>query len=308
MPKQRTAVAWSITLRVVRMKTGKLKTNNGGLAWFFLGPSLLGFALFYLLPFVTGFYYSLVDSPLNGTFVGLHNYGALLKNPSFLAALANTAKFTLICVPLNLMLSLGAAMLLNQKLPGRNLFRTIMITPLVVPVASVVLVWQAFFDLNGVLNSLIHALGHPSVDWMKTNWSRMVVLVIYLWKNVGYSVILFLAGLQNIPAEYYEAARIDGASPYQEFFRITLVYLTPTTFFVFVISMINSFKVFRETYLISGDYPHNSIYMLQHYMNNMFMALDYQKLTSAAFIMAAFIVVVVLLLFIVERKITNRIN
>ncbi|TWH57438.1 carbohydrate ABC transporter membrane protein 1 (CUT1 family) [Desulfitobacterium sp. LBE] len=290
------------------MKTGKLKTNNGGLAWFFLGPSLLGFALFYLLPFVTGFYYSLVDSPLNGTFVGLHNYGALLKNPSFLAALANTAKFTLICVPLNLMLSLGAAMLLNQKLPGRNLFRTIMITPLVVPVASVVLVWQAFFDLNGVLNSLIHALGYPSVDWMKTNWSRMVVLVIYLWKNVGYSVILFLAGLQNIPAEYYEAARIDGASRYQEFFRITLIYLTPTTFFVFVISMINSFKVFRETYLISGDYPHNSIYMLQHYMNNMFMALDYQKLTSAAFIMAAFIVAVVLLLFIVERKITNMIN
>ncbi|ACL19713.1 binding-protein-dependent transport systems inner membrane component [Desulfitobacterium hafniense DCB-2] len=290
------------------MKTGKLKTNNGGLAWFFLGPSLLGFALFYLLPFVTGFYYSLVDSPLNGTFVGLHNYGALLKKPSFLAALANTAKFTLICVPLNLMLSLGAAMLLNQKLPGRNLFRTIMITPLVVPVASVVLVWQAFFDLNGVLNSLIHALGHPSVDWMKTNWSRVVVLVIYLWKNIGYSVILFLAGLQNIPAEYYEAARIDGASRYQEFFRITLVYLTPTTFFVFVISMINSFKVFRETYLISGDYPHNSIYMLQHYMNNMFMALDYQKLTSAAFIMAAFIVAVVLLLFIVERKITNMIN
>lgn len=290
------------------MRIGKLKTNNGCLAWLFLGPSLLGFALFYLLPFVTGFYYSLVDSPLNGTFVGLHNYGALLKNPSFLAALANTAKFTLICVPLNLMLSLGAAMLLNQKLPGRNLFRTIMITPLVVPVASVVLVWQAFFDLNGVLNSLIHALGYPSVDWMKTNWSRMVVLVIYLWKNVGYSVILFLAGLQNIPAEYYEAARIDGASPYQEFFRITLVYLTPTTFFVFVISMINSFKVFRETYLISGDYPHNSIYMLQHYMNNMFMALDYQKLTSAAFIMAAFIVAVVLLLFIVERKITNMIN
>ncbi|SHN59815.1 carbohydrate ABC transporter permease [Desulfitobacterium chlororespirans] len=290
------------------MRTGKLKTNNGGLAWFFLGPSLLGFALFYLLPFVTGFYYSLVYSPLNGTFVGLHNYGALLKNPSFLAALANTAKFTLICVPLNLMLSLGAAMLLNQKLPGRNLFRTIMITPLVVPVASVVLVWQVFFDLNGVLNSLIHALGYPPVDWMKTNWSRVVVLVIYLWKNIGYSVILFLAGLQNIPAEYYEAARIDGASRYQEFFRITLIYLTPTTFFVFVISMINSFKVFRETYLISGDYPHNSIYMLQHYMNNMFMALDYQKLTSAAFIMAAFIVAVVLLLFIVERKITNMIN
>jgi len=143
---------------------------------------------------------------------------------------------------------------------------------------------------------------------MKTDWARIVVLVVFLWKNIGYSMILFLTGLQNIPVEYYEAARIDGASRRQEFFRITLVYLTPTAFFVFVISIINSFKVFRETYLIAGEYPHSSIYMLQHYMNNMFMALDYQKLTSAAFILALFIVAVVLLLFIVERKIDSIIN
>lgn len=93
------------------MRTGTLKTNNGCLAWLFLGPSLLGFSLFYLLPFVTGFYYSLVESPINGTFVVLHNYAALLKNPSFLLALCNTAKFTVICVPLNIALSLGAALL-----------------------------------------------------------------------------------------------------------------------------------------------------------------------------------------------------
>jgi len=282
--------------------------NNNLLPWLFLGPSLLGFALFYLLPFITGFYYSLVDSPLSGNFVGLHNYAALLQNPSFLLALSNTAKFTVICVPLNMALSLGTALLLNRKIRGRNLFRTIFITPLVIPVASVVLVWQAFFDLNGVLNSLIHALGYQSVDWLKTDWSRVVILVVYLWKNIGYCMILFLAGLQNIPVEYYEAARIDGANRFQEFFRITLVYLTPTTFFVFVISIINSFKVFRETYLIAGDYPQNSIYMLQHYMNNMFLALDYQKLTSAAFVMAAFIVAVVFLLFRVERKISKRIG
>jgi len=290
------------------MRTGKLKTNNSCLAWLFLGPSLLGFSLFYLLPFVTGFYYSLVDSPINGTFVGLHNYVALLKNPSFLLALSNTAKFTVICVPLNMAFSLGAALLLNRKIRGRNLFRTIFITPLIIPIASVVLVWQAFFDLNGVLNSLIHALGYQPVDWLKTDWSRVVILVVYLWKNIGYCMILFLAGLQNIPAEYYEAARIDGANRFQEFFRITLVYLTPTIFFVFVISVINSFKVFRETYLIAGDYPPNSIYMLQHYMNNMFLNLDYQKLTSAAFIMAAFIVAVVFLLFRVERKISKLIS
>jgi len=290
------------------MRTGKLKINNACLAWLFLGPSLVGFSLFYLLPFVAGFYYSLVDSPANGNFVGIDNYAALLKNPSFLLALSNTAKFTVICVPLNMALSLGAALLLNRKIRGRNLFRTIFITPLIIPIASVVLVWQSFFDLNGVLNSLMHALGYQPVDWLKTDWSRVVILVVYLWKNIGYCMILFLAGLQNIPAEYYEAARIDGANRFQEFFHITLVYLTPTTFFVFVISVINSFKVFRETYLIAGDYPQNSIYMLQHYMNNMFLALDYQKLTSAAFIMAAFIVAVVFLLFRVERKISKLIN
>jgi multiple sugar transport system permease protein len=286
----------------------KLKSDNSWLAWLFLGPSLLGFSLFYLLPFMTSFYYSLVDSPLNGTFVGLQNYVALLKNASFLLALGNTAKFTVICVPLNMAFSLGTALLLNRKIRGRNLFRTIFITPLVIPVASVVFVWQAFFDLNGFLNSLIHALGFRPVDWLKTDWARVVILVVYLWKNTGYCMILFLAGLQNIPAEYYEAAKIDGASRFQEFFRITLVYLTPTTFFVFVISVINSFKVFRETYLIAGDYPHNSIYMLQHYMNNMFVSMDYQKLTSAAFIMAAFIVAVVFVLFRAERKISGIIS
>ncbi|MEL7564078.1 MAG: sugar ABC transporter permease [Dehalobacterium sp.] len=290
------------------MEKKKKKMKNNYLPWLFLGPSLMGFSLFYLFPFVNGFYYSLVNSPLDGAFVGLDNYLALLKNPSFLSALANTGKFTLICVPLNMILSLGAALLLNKKIQGRNLFRTIFIMPLVVPVASVVLIWQAFFDINGVLNSLIHALGYQPVDWMKTDWARVVVLVVYLWKNIGYSMILFLTGLQNIPVEYYEAARIDGAGRVQEFFRITLVYLTPTAFFVFVISIINSFKVFRETYLISGEYPHNSIYMLQHYMNNTFMSLDYQKLTSAAFIMALFIVAVVLLLFMIERKISSMIN
>lgn len=278
------------------------------LPWLFLGPSLIGFALFYLLPFMDGFFYSLVDSPLHGNFVGLRNYSELLRNPSFLTALANTGKFTLVCVPLNMLFSLGVALLLNKKIQGSNFFRTLFITPLVIPVASVVLVWQAFFDINGVLNSFIHALNLQPVDWLKSEWARAAILVVYLWKNTGYSMVLFLAGLQSIPVEYYEAARIDGAGRLQEFFRITLIYLTPTAFFVFVISTINSFKVFRETYLMAGEYPHSSIYMLQHYMNNMFTALDYQKLTSAAFIMAAFIVAAVLLLFIVERKISRLIN
>lgn len=290
------------------MRKKSHKKGGGGPVCLFLAPSLLGFAVFYIIPFIGGIYYSLVDSPFNGEFVGLKNYIELLGNTSFITAVKNTAIFTSLSVPLNMVLSLGLAILLNKGIHGKSVLRTMFITPLVVPVASVVLVWQSMFDINGTLNALITSMGHNPVDWMKSDWARVTVVVVYLWKNIGYSMVLFLAGLQNIPVEYYEAARIDGASIWKQFTSITMVYLTPTAFFVFIMSIINSFKVFREAYLISGDYPHSSIYMLQHYMNNMFAGLDYQKLTTAAFIMAVFIIMLVLVLFIIERRINRIIN
>lgn len=282
--------------------------GDNWLLWVLLAPSLAGFSAFYAVPFIGGICYSLVDSPINGSFVGLKNYIDIIGNPSFLKAVTNTAVFTSLCVPLNLVLSLGLAMLLNKGIYGRSILRMIFITPLVVPVASVVLVWQSMFDINGTLNAFITALGHKPLDWMKTDWARVTLVIVYLWKNIGYSMVLFLAGLRNIPVEYYEAASLDGAGAWKQFSGITLIYLTPTVFFVFVMSIINSFKVFREAYLISGEHPHSSIYLLQHYMNNMFTSLDYQKLTSAAVIMAAFIVLLVLLLFMMERKINRIIN
>lgn len=290
------------------MKKKRNRPEDMKLAIFFLAPSIIGFSIFYAIPFIGGIYYSLVSNSFNGSFVGLQNYLELLKNPSFIKAVSNTAIFTSLSVPLNILLSLGLALLLNKKIYGRNIFRTLFITPLVVPVASIVFVLQSLFDIHGTLNAAITVFGLSPVDWMKTDWARVIIVMVYLWKNVGYSMVLFLAGLQNIPIEYYEAAKIDGAGVWKQFTNITLVYLTPTSFFVFIMSIINSFKVFREAYLISGEYPHSSIYMLQHFMNNMFANLDYQKLTSAAFIMAVFIVMIVLVLFIIERKINQRIN
>ena len=283
----------------------QLRKYENKTAILFLAPSLAGFLFFFLLPFLGGFYYSLIDSPFKAEFVGLQNYINLLENPVFRKAGFNTAVFTAISVPLNMLISLLLALMLNKSLYFKNILRTAFITPLVVPVASIVLVWQIVFDLRGSLNLLLTVLGHGAVDWMKTDWARLVVVIVYLWKNTGYNMVLFLAGLQNIPVEYYESANIDGAGPLRKFWNITLIYLTPTTFFVFIISIINSFKVFRETYLISGAYPHDSIYMLQHYMNNMFGSLDYQKLTSAAFIMALLIYLLVLVLFASERKISR---
>ncbi|AOT68190.1 carbohydrate ABC transporter permease [Geosporobacter ferrireducens] len=288
------------------LKSGKKYNNKTAL--FFLAPSLIGFLIFFFVPFVGGLYYSFVDSPVGGSFVGLANYIDLLRNAVFLKAGYNTMVFTAIAVPLNILFSLGFALLLNRRIYGRNIIRMGFIIPLVVPVASVVLVWQILFDINGSINALISSLGLSPIDWMKTEYARLVVVIVYLWKNTGYNMVLFLAGLQNIPPEYYEAADIDGASNWHKFRNITLVYLTPTTFFVFVMSIINSFKVFREVYLISGAYPHDSIYMLQHYMNNKFASLDYQMLTSAAFIMAVVIYILVLFLFRIQRRINSTIG
>lgn len=285
-----------------------IRLSDGWIAALFLAPSLAGFALFFAAPFVIGFRYSLLDTPIDGSFVGLRNYAELLNNAIFHRAAYNTFLFTAISVPLNMALSLGLAMLLNRSLYFRSWFRIAFLAPLVIPVASIVLIWQVVFDLNGTLNGWLNMLGAAPKDWMESNAALAVVIVVYLWKNVGYNMVLFLAGLQNIPADYYEAASIDGAGPFRQWRSITLVYITPTSFFVFIMSIINSFKVFRETYTIAGEYPHDSIYMLQHYMNNMFKSLDYQKLTSAAFLMALVVVVLVLLLFVVERRISRAIG
>jgi multiple sugar transport system permease protein len=285
-----------------------MKKRNAKYALLFLAPSLAGFTLFFLMPFIQSIWYSLMDSPVSGNFVGLSNYIKLLSNPIFLKAGVNTLLFTGISVPLIMTIALLLALLLNRGIYLRNIMRTFFISPLVIPVASVVLVWQIVFGGTGVMNGLLDSAGLGAVDWMNTSWARFVVIIVYLWKNAGYDMVLFLAGLQSIPPEYYESAQIDGASAFRRFVNITLVYLTPTSFFVFIISIINSFKVFRETYLIAGSYPHESIYMLQHYMNNMFSSLDYQKLTTAAFILALLIFILVFALFGFERKLGRAIE
>ncbi|MGG6311420.1 carbohydrate ABC transporter permease [Paenibacillus macerans] len=286
--------AWRARVRWMR--------RDAAVAWLFLAPSAAGFAVFYLIPFAMGVMYSFLSGTSGGKFVGLANYRELLASDSFRKAAYNTFYFSAVSVPLMLALSLGLALMLNRQIYLRKWLRTSYVLPLVVPVASVILIWQMIFDWNGALNYALSRFGHGRVDWMKTEAARNVVIAVYLWKNVGYNVILFLAGLQQIPKDYYETAQIEGAGRFRQFFGITLVYLTTTTFFVVIMSIINSFKVFRETYLMAGDYPHDSIYMLQHYMNNMFVSLDIQKLTAAAALLVCGILAIVLGLFGLERR------
>jgi len=266
----------------------------------FLAPSFLGVMLFFIVPFCVVIFYSLVDNPVSKNFVFLDNFISLLQNTSFQTAAQNTAIFSAVAVPLAVILAMGLAVLLEQKIPLKSQFRTFFLSPMMVPIASIVLIWQVIFNQNGALNSFLSNFGIQGVDWLKSDYSQIVIIILFLWKNLGYNMILFMAALSNISQELIEAARIEGASPWAIFRKIKLRFLSPTVLFVTIISIINSFKVFREVYLLTGNYPYGSLYLLQHFMNNMFTNLDYQRLAAAAIIMAIVMVVLISVLFIIE--------
>ena len=266
----------------------------------FLAPSFLGVAVFFILPFCVVVYYSLIDGVGSRNFVWLENYIKLFHNSAFLLASKNTLHFSMIAVPLAVILSILLALMLEARIPMKSQFRTFFLSPMMVPVASVVLIWQVLFNYNGSINELLLLFGKEKVDWLLSDHSQVVVIILFLWKNLGYFMILFMAGLANIPKTLLEVADVEGASETYKFFAIKLRYLSPTVLFVTILSLINSFKVFREVYLLTGDYPYESLYMLQHFMNNTFNSLDYQKLSAAAVVMALVMVVIIALLFKAE--------
>ena len=221
--------------------------------------------------------------------------------PSFQTAAKNTAIFSILAVPLAVVLSLGLALILECRIPCKSWFRTFFLSPMMVPVASVVLIWQVVFHRNGTLNAMLAPFGWQPVDWLNApGWCMMVIIILFLWKNLGYNMILFMAALNNIPKELLEVADVEGASAAHKFFNIKLRYLSPTVLFVTILSIINSFKVFREIYLLTGNYPYEGLYMLQHFMNNTFAQTDYQKMSTAAVLLAIVMVALIALLFKVE--------
>jgi len=276
------------------------RDNINGTLW--LAPSLLGVAVFYIVPFFVIVYYSLIDNPIRRNFVFLDNFVTLFQNQAFRTAAANTLKFSLVAVPLAVVLALMIALMLEVRIPLKSHFRTFFLSPLMVPVASIVLIWQVMFHYNGAINEFLLLFGTDRIDWMQSEYSQLVVIVLFLWKNLGYNMILFMASLSNIPRELLETADVEGAGAFHKLFAIKLRYLSPTLLFVTILSLINSFKVFREVYLLTGDYPYGELYMLQHFMNNIFRSLDYQRLASAAVVMAIAMVLIIAVLFIAENR------
>lgn len=279
------------------MRKRKVQISSG----LFIAPSFLGVLTFFLLPFLVVIYYSMVDNPISANFVFLDNFRSVTKNAAFRTAVTNTATFSAIAVPLSVVLSLILAIVLEAKLPFRSQFRTFFLSPMMVPVASVVLIWQVLFHYNGAVNDILMAFGGEKIDWMKSKYSIIVVVILFLWKNLGYNMILFMAALASIPKDILEVARLESATPLQTFFYIKIRYLSSTILFVTIMSLISSFKIFREIYQLTTDYPYDSIYMLQHFMNNKFKNLDYQTLSAAAILMSLVMIVIIGMLFVVEN-------
>lgn len=264
-------------------------------------PSLIGVLIFFLIPFGIVVYYSVVNNPVMYEFVGIENYTKLLHNEAFKLSAANTAIFSLVSVPLAIILSLWLAILLERNIPGKSIFRTFFLSPLMVPTASVVLVWQVLFHNHGTINQIIEAFGGDGIEWLKSSYGQVVITVMFLWKNLGYNMILFMSALAGIPKDIIEVAKLEGASGWYQFIHIKLRYLSPTILFVLILSLINSFKIFREVYLLTGDHPCDKMYMLQHFMNNTFNSLDYQKLSAAAVLFSLVMIVIIAILFTAEN-------
>lgn len=281
-------------------KTDTRTKRGKRISWGYLFPSLAGVLLFFVLPFLVVIYYSMVDNPINKQFVFFENFVNVFNNAAFQQAASNTMKFSLVAVPLAVVLSLLLAMMLESEIPFKSQFRTFFLSPMMVPVASIILIWQVLFHFNGIVNDFIAIFGADKVDWIKSSHAQVVIVILFLWKNLGYNMILFMAALSSIPKDILEVAILESATPFQIFFHIKLRYLSSTILFVTIMSLINSFKVFREIYLLTGNYPYDTIYMLQHFMNNAFGQLDYQKLSAAAIMMSIVMVVLIGILFLTE--------
>ncbi|GAA0738783.1 sugar ABC transporter permease [Clostridium oceanicum] len=269
--------------------------NDKLMGLYFIIPSLIGVAILILLPSVDVFIRSF-QSTVSRDFVGLQNYKEVFSNTAFKLAAKNTLKFTVICIPLLLIISLVIALMLNKFVKSSQVLKTAFLIPMAVPIASVVLIWKVTFHKQGILSGLLVNLGIGSQDWMKTGFAFWILVFSYIWKNIGYTMILWLAGLNSISKEIYEAAKVDGANSWQCFVNITMPALKPTLYTISVLSLLNSFKVFREAYLVAGNYPDKSMYLLQHLFNNWFRQALFSKIAAASVVMS--VVIFILIIFL----------
>ena len=268
----------------------------------FLLPGLALLMVFYIVPLVGGIRYSLTDGSYRNEFVGMGNYRSLWQNTMFRTGLKNTMELSLICAPLLWVISFLLAAALSAIRPHGGFFRSAVLLPYLAPSSAILLVWLVLFDYGGPVNRLVLAMGLERVMWLESAALRLPIVLMFLWKNLGFCLIIFLAALQAIPEPLYEYATLEGAGFLRRAVSITLPLITPSAFLVFVMAWINAFKIFKEVYFIAGAYPDYSVYPLQNYMNNMFEKLNYQNVTAAAYSFAVIVMAIFAVLFFAQRR------
>lgn len=259
------------TMVRARRRRGRLVWRNTAVGWSFLLPNFIGFAVLTLVPVVILFYLAFTSWNVFGAaqWVGVANFKRLVHDESFFTALKNTIYYTMFHIPLTLGAALFLALLLNRKLRGLAFFRTVAFFPYITSIVAAAYVWNVLFSPDyGPINALLRFVGvaHPPGWTVSATWSMPAVIIVGTWREMGYYMLIFLAGLQTIPAQLYEAARVDGANAWHRFWAVTVPGLRPTTFFVTVMLTIGSFKVFDVILLLTNGGPGQSTLVLSQYI------------------------------------------
>lgn len=277
----------------------KLKKWKGLL---FVLPSLIGVIIFYIIPFIQSAIYCFTSGSQDKTFVGLRNFKKLFHSDAYHLAVANTVKIIGVSVILLCVLATFIGILIEKQLSKYRFLQSFLLIPMALPTASMVLVWHDVLMRNGILSMIV---GRP-IEWLDSRVAAVIIIGIIVWKNIGYNVLLIISTLLTIPREYAEAASLDGADSIKIALYIKLPQLIPMLFFMFVISLFNANKIFRELYLLKGEYPNEKLYLLQHFMNNNFANLNYNTLTTAAFMTYIVISFIILLLAKLQQDYINN--
>ncbi len=274
----------------------------------FILPGLAGLLLFYGIPFLGGIWYSVTDGSFENRFVGLQNYLNVWQNPMFQLGLRNTMEISLICAPALFLLSFLLAAGLHRIRPAGAFFRSGVLMPYLMPSSAVLIIWLLWFDYGGPVNRILSLLGMGRINWLMGPELRLPVILLFLWKNLGFCFVVFLSALQSIPESLYEYATLEGASFLRQTFSITLPMVIPSAFLVAILSFVSAFRIFKEVYFIGGPYPEEALYTLQNYMNNMYGKLNYQNVTTAAYSFAAIVFLLFGILFLSQRRALRRLN
>ncbi|RAK05172.1 carbohydrate ABC transporter membrane protein 1 (CUT1 family) [Halanaerobium saccharolyticum] len=291
--------------------SGVLTSRNRKTAYFFLLPNFIGFFVFTLIPIAIAFFLCFVrwdfSNPMR--FVGLQNFTYMFTDSTFRIALKNTIFFSLVAVPSTMVISLGLAILLNKIIKGVKFLRTMYFIPYITSMVAVAIVWNMLYSPSmGPINSFLRNVGinNPPGWTASTDWSMIAIIIMSVWKQIGYYMVIYLAGLQGIPSHLYEAATIDGANSWQKFKYITLPMLTPTTFFVSIMLLIGSFKVFTQVMVMTGGGPGRSSNVLVYYIyNQAFVYNRFGYASAIAFVLFFIVLAITIFQFKKEEKWVN---